>query len=99
MTPGVPPSKPWLDGIKGLGIEEDHPNVVRILEILQKKEAGGEITIEECKEFHLLNEELLSAYDFLYGQRIQPTGELVCYPPIPSKERMAAAIDWMFEPR
>jgi hypothetical protein len=62
-----------------------------------KPEGGSELTIEENKEFLLLNDELLAAHEFLHGKRIQPTGELVCYPPMPSRERIAAAINWLFE--
>lgn len=98
MPPGVPTSGPWLASLKAhLGVQGDHPNVSRILEILRKKEAGGEITIEERKEFLVLNDELHCAHQFLYGSRIQPTGELVCYPRIPSREKIRAAVDKLFD--
>jgi hypothetical protein len=98
MLPGVPPSSPWLSSVKAhLEIEDDHPNVVRILEILRKKEAGGKITIQEHKEFLVLNDELNSAHEFLYGNRIYPTGELVSYLKIPTREQIAAAVDWLFD--
>jgi hypothetical protein len=96
--PGVPPSKAWLSSVKThLGIEEDHPNVMRVLEILRKKEAEGEISIEEHKEFIVLNDELHSAHQFLHGSRIYPTGELVSYPRMPTREQLVAVADWLFD--
>jgi hypothetical protein len=97
MHPGVPPSSPWLSSIKAhLHVEEDHPNVVRILQILRKGEAGEKITIEEHKEFLVLNDELLCAHQFLYGSRIRPTGELVRYPRMPTREQISAAVNLNF---
>jgi hypothetical protein len=98
MLPGIPPSEPWLAGITGFcGIKEDHPSVVRILEILRKKEATGEATVAERKEFHVLNDELHSAHEFIHGKIIHPTGEVAYYPPLPTREKIVAAVDAFFE--
>jgi hypothetical protein len=97
-TIGVPPSKPWLAGItRSFGIREDHPSVVRILEILQKKEATGDVTVAERKEFHVLNDELLEAHEFIHGKIIHPTGEVAYYPPLPVREKIVSAVDKMIE--
>jgi hypothetical protein len=45
----------------------------------------------------LLNDELLSAHQFLYGSRIHPTGELASYPRMPTREEMVGAINWIFD--
>jgi hypothetical protein len=98
MLRGVPPSKPWLDEIKAFtGIEETHPHVVRILEILRKKEAGGEITAEENKEFLILNDELIAAHEFIHGKKIYPSGEIDSYPEMPSRAQTVAAVNYMFD--
>jgi hypothetical protein len=52
------------------------PDVARILEILRKKEATGEITVAEHEEFFVLNDELLGAHEFIHGKIIHPTGEV-----------------------
>jgi hypothetical protein len=98
MLPGIPPSEPWLKGITGFcGIKEEHPSVVRILEILRKKEAAGEITFAEQKEFFVLNDELLGAHEFIHGKIIHPTGEVAYYPPLQTREQIVAVIDALFE--
>jgi hypothetical protein len=98
MSPRVPPSKAWLDGIKGfMGISENHPSVIRILDILRNTEADGEITTEERKEFHLLDDELHSAHEFIHGKIIYPTGEVAYYPKMYSRAELAYAIDRVFE--
>jgi hypothetical protein len=98
MLPGIPPSEPWLAGITAFcGIKEDHPSVMRILEILRKKEGAGEITLTERKEFFVLNDELLGAHEFIHGKIIHPTGEVAYYPPLPVREQIVAAIEAFFE--
>jgi hypothetical protein len=97
MLPGIPPSEPWFEGITGFcGVKGDHPNVVRILEILRKKEATREITVAEHKEFFVLNDELLGAHEFIHGKIIHPTGEVTYYPPLPVREQIVAAIEALF---
>jgi hypothetical protein len=97
MLPYVPGSETWLTSAKTyLGLSEDHPKVARILEILRKKESG-EITVQEHKEFFLLNDQLTSAHEFLYGKKIYPSGEVDSYPEIPTREQIAGAVDWMFD--
>jgi hypothetical protein len=65
--PDLAPSEAWLFSAKAfLGLDENHPKVARILEIIRKKEAG-EITIEEHKEFVLLKTEL----EIVHGKRTQ----------------------------
>jgi len=57
----LPPSKPWLAGVQRLGVNESHSVVARVMEILQKAEAG-EINRVGVIEFHVLNEGLLEVY-------------------------------------
>ena len=52
--------------------------------------------MEEHKEFLVLNDELLSAHQFLYGSRVHPIGELVSYPRMPTREQISAAVDLLF---
>ena len=97
MFPRVPPSEPWLDSAKAhFGADENHPNVIRILEILRKKEAG-DITIEEHKEFLILNDELTEAHEAIHGKRLYPSGEIISYPKAHTREEIAATVDWMFD--
>jgi hypothetical protein len=80
MLPYVPSSEHWLASAKThFGLSEDHPKVARIWEILRKKEAG-EITLQEHKEFQVLNDQLTNAHEFLYGKKMYPSGEVAYYP-------------------
>jgi hypothetical protein len=97
MLQGVIPSKTFLGGIKVMGISENHPSVIRILEILRKKEASGDITADELKEFYVLNDELNAAYEFIHGKKIYPSGEIDSYPRMPSREQIVAAVNYFFE--
>jgi hypothetical protein len=93
MLPSVPHSKPWLAGAKAhFAADENHPNVIRILEILRKKEAG-DITIEEHKEFLILNDELTEAYETIHGRRLYPSGEIISYPKAHTREGIASESD------
>jgi hypothetical protein len=97
MLPYVPGSETWLASAKTyFGLSESHPKVARILEILRKKEAG-EITVQEHKEFFVLNDQLTNAHEFLYGKKIYPTGEVAYYPEMHTKEQIAGAVDWLFD--
>jgi hypothetical protein len=97
MVPGVPPSKAWLVGARaGFGVDQSDPKVARIVEILGEKEVG-EITIEEHKEFLLLNDELIIDYEAVHGKRIHPGGELVQGYKKLTREELVAAIDRLFE--
>lgn len=97
MLPYVPNSETWLTSAKTyLGLSENHPKVARILEILRKKEAG-EMTVEEHKEFFVLNDQLTSAHEFLFGKKMYPTGEVFSYPEMPTREQIAGAVDWLFD--
>jgi polyhydroxyalkanoate synthesis regulator phasin len=87
MLPYLPRSEHWLASAKThFGLTEDHPKGARILEILRKKEAG-DITIEEHKEFLILNDELLEAHEAIHGRRLKAH----------TREEIAAAVDWMFD--
>lgn len=97
MLPYVPPSETWLTSAKTyFGFSENHPKVARILKILRKKEAG-EITLQEHKEFFVLNDQLTNAHEFLYGKKIYPGGEVDSYPEMHTREQIAGAVDWMFD--
>jgi hypothetical protein len=62
FPPRVPPSKGWLDGVHyHYGIDQSNPVVARVLEILQKAEAG-EIGRGEIIKFHVLNDGVNEAY-------------------------------------
>ena len=87
MLPYVPHSETWLTSAKTyFGLSENHPKVARNLEILRKKETG-EITVQEHKEFFVLNDQLTSAHEFLYGKKIYPTGEVDSYPEMPTRDK------------
>jgi len=94
---GVPPSKAWLaEARAGFGVALSDPKVARIVDILKKKE-GGEITIEEHKEFLLLNDDLIIDYEAVHGKRIHPGGGIVHGYKKPTREELVAAIDRLFE--
>jgi hypothetical protein len=93
MLPYVPHTETWLTTAKTyFGLSENHPKVARILEILRKKEAG-EITVQERKEFFVLNDQLTSAHEFLYGKKIYPTGEICSYPEMSTREEISGSVD------
>jgi len=68
--PGVPPSGSWLVAAKQwFGVDENDPQVARIMEILRKKESS-EITVDEHKEFLRLNDEITPAWEAARGKLI-----------------------------
>jgi len=93
MLPQLPPSKPWLAGAKaGLGADENNPRVQRMLAILRRHEIAP-VSIEEQKEFFLLNDELILDHEAIHGRRIHPSGEIVESGPTPTREQLIAAIE------
>jgi hypothetical protein len=72
--PTLPPRLPWLAGAKaGFGIDESNPVVVRILEILHRNEISP-VSVEEQREFWVLNDELIDAHEAIHGKRIHFSG-------------------------